>query len=222
MLPTAFTALGAFGGATVFLAVGLWRPAWAVSVALSLTLLGPLGRRLGGRFESLRIRVEDLLCGVISGFAALARAGALTRFVGLSLLYWGLNGLGFYVLARAFHLDLSLVAAFALCGTIAIGVVLPAGPGLVGNFHEFGKFGLEVSLPASVIAGPGMAYIVLTHGLQLLWYVSLGLLFLRSRHVRLKGILGAATSAPGDPGAPARSGCRSEEDPKQGQGPGVA
>lgn len=205
MLPTAFTALGIFGGATAFLAVGLGRPRWAISVVMTLTLLGPLAGRIGGRVEALRLRLEDLLSGLISGFAALAKAGALARFLGLSLVYWAVNCLGFWVLARAFHLDLSLMGAMALCGTIAIGVVLPAGPGLVGNFHEFGKFGLEVSLPGQVIAGPGMAYVVLTHGLQLLWYLGVGLLFLRSRHVRLRGILGGAAREAEEPRTPART-----------------
>ena len=68
--------------------------------------------------------------------------------------------------ARAFHLDLPLVSAYAICGMVAIGIILPAGPGLVGNFHEFGKFGLQISLSAAVIAGPGMAFIVAVHGLQ--------------------------------------------------------
>ncbi|MDY0002536.1 MAG: lysylphosphatidylglycerol synthase transmembrane domain-containing protein [Polyangia bacterium] len=203
MLPTAFTSLAVFGGATAVLALGLWRPRWAVAIALTATLIGPLGRLLGGRMNSLRLRLEDLLIGTISGFAALSRAGSLTKFVGLTLVYWGLNGLGFYVLARAFHLELSVVGAFALCGTIAIGVVLPAGPGLVGNFHEFGKVGLQVSLPASIIAGPGMAYIVLTHGIQLIWYVGVGLLFLRSPHVRERGLLGASEATSEAPRAPA-------------------
>lgn len=196
MLPTGFSALAIFVGATAFLAVGLWRPAWAISVALNLTLIAPLARRMGGRMEALRIRLEDLLEGIISGFAALAMAGVLARFIGISLLYWGLNGLGYFVLARAFHLDMSLVAAFALCGMIAIGILLPSGPGLVGNFHEFGRFGLQVFLPATVIAGPGMAYIVLTHGLHLVWHLATGLAALASKHVRFTRLRSRASLPP--------------------------
>lgn len=197
MMPTAYTALGVFGGATVFLAAGLWRPRFAIGVALTLSLLGPLARRFGGRLEALRQRVEDLLGGLISGFAVLADAGCLARFVVVSVIYWCLNGLGFFVLARAFHLDLPLVNAFAICGMVAIGIILPAGPGLVGNFHEFGKFGLQLTFSAAVIGGPGMAYIVLVHGLQFLWYVGVGLLALRSAHVRLGRVLEATRASAG-------------------------
>ncbi len=196
MMPTAYTALAVFGGATVFLILGLWRPTFAVQAAGWLTLLTPLSRRFGGRLERWRIKVEDLLGGLISGFSALSNAGCLFRFVATSLIYWLFNGLGFYVLARAFHLDLPLVSAYAICGMVAIGIILPAGPGLVGNFHEFGKFGLQISLPAAVIAGPGMAFIVAIHGLQFLWYVGVGLVALRSRHARFSQVIGAVAEKP--------------------------
>ncbi len=191
MMPTAYTALGVFGGATLFLVVGLWRPRFAVGAALWMTLLTPLARRFGGRFERYRSKLEDLLGGLISGFSALSNAGCLFRFVVTSLVYWVFNGLGFYVLARAFHLDLSLMSAYAICGMVAIGIILPAGPGLVGNFHEFGKFGLQISLSAALIAGPGMAYITAVHGLQFIWYVGVGLVALRSGHVRFSAVLQA-------------------------------
>lgn len=196
MMPTAYTALGVFGGATAFLLLGLWRPRIAVGAALWMTLLTPLARRFGGRLERLRAKLEDLLGGLISGFTALSDAGCLFRFVAASLVYWLFNGLGFYVLARAFHLDLSLVSAYAICGMVAIGIILPAGPGLVGNFHEFGKFGLQISLPAAVIAAEGMAFITAVHGLQFIWYVGVGLLALRSRHVRFSQVLQATVRDP--------------------------
>ena len=200
MMPTAYTALAVFGGATLFLTAGLLKADLAVRLALTLSLIGPIAKRRGGRAERIRSRLEDLLHALISGFTALSNAGCLLRFVLASLVYWCFNGLGFYVLARAFHLDLALVNAFAICGMVAIGIILPAGPGLVGNFHEFGKFGLQLSLPASVIAGPGMAFVVLIHGLHFVWYVGLGLLALRSRHVRIARVVQATVSAdpPGD------------------------
>lgn len=196
MMPTAYTALAVFGGATLFLVVGLWRLRFAVRAAGWLTLLTPLSRRFGGRLERLRAKMEDLLGGLISGFSALSDAGCLFRFVAASLIYWLLNGLGFYVLAQAFHLDMPLVSAYAICGMVAIGIILPAGPGLVGNFHEFGKFGLQISLPAAVIAAEGMAFITTVHGLQFIWYVGVGLVALRSRHARFSRVIGAVKPPP--------------------------
>lgn len=194
MMPTAYSALAIFGGAAVFLVAGLWRPSLAVRLFLGLSGLSWLARRRGGRAARIRDRTEDLLRSLLGGFAALSQAGCLARFLGISFVYWVFNGLGFYVLAHAFHLDLGLIGAFAICGMVAIGIILPAGPGLVGNFHEFGRLGLQLSLPAAVIAGPGMAFIVLLHGLHTLWYVGIGLLALRSRHVRLSRVWAAAVA----------------------------
>lgn len=191
MMPTAMTALAIFGGATLFLVVGLTRTDFAVRLFLRLSLLSLLSRRLGGRTKRLHDRLDDSLRSLIRGFGALKSAGALARFLAASLAYWIFNGLGFYVLARAFDLDLELLDAYAVCGMVAIGIVLPAGPGLVGNFHEFGKFGLQLSLPATVIRAEGMAFIMLIHGLQFIWYVGLGLAALRSRHVRFHRVLRA-------------------------------
>ena len=191
MMPTAYTALAVFGTATLFLVAGLARPKTAVKVVLQISLISPLANRFGGRMERLRTRLVDLLDGLISGFAALASAGCLLRFVVTSLISWIFNGLGYYVLAQAFHLELSLVAAYATCGMVAIGIILPAGPGLVGNFHEFGKFGLQISLPAAVLRAEGMAFIVLIHGLHFIWYVTVGLLATRSKHARFSRVLKA-------------------------------
>lgn len=205
MMPTAYTALAVFGGAALFLTVGLLRAEFAVRLALTLSLVGPLAHRWGGRAERFRSRLDDLLRALISGFAALSDAGCLSRFILTSVVYWGFNGLGFWVLSRAFHLDLPLVNSFAICGMVAIGIILPAGPGLVGNFHEFGKFGLQLSVPAAVIAGPGMAYVVLIHGLHFVWYVGLGLLALRSRHVRVSRVVQATVTEAPDEGDAAAS-----------------
>ena len=80
----------------------------------------------------------------------------------------------------------------AVCTVVAIGIVLPAGPGLVGNFHEFGKLGLSLYLPKSVVSGAGMAYLVLVHGLQLVWYVGIGALALALGWVSFEKVVEAA------------------------------
>jgi hypothetical protein len=192
MMPTAYTALAGFGGATVFLIAGLARPTLAVDLVLRLSLITLLARRLGGRWARLEVALRSLLGGLISGLSSLFQARCLFAFVALSLLYWVFNGLGFWLLARAFHLDLPLWHAYAICGVIVVGIILPSGPGLVGNFHEFGRLGLQLGLPAAVVAGPGMAYIVASHGLQFIWYVGVGLLCVRSRHVPFRRLLQAA------------------------------
>jgi hypothetical protein len=122
----------------------------------------------------------------------------LFKYVAVSAVYWFLNGLGFFVLARAFHLDLPLAGGYAVCGLVAIGITLPTGPALVGNFHEFARLGLELYLPAAVVQGAGMAFVVMVHGMQLLWYVGIGFLVLATGQVSFRKMIKATKKKMGE------------------------
>ena len=100
-----------------------------------------------------------------------------------------------WVLALAFHFQLSLMGAFATMGLIGIGIMLPNSPGLVGQFEYFGKLGLSFYLPAGIAAGAGMAYLGLLHGLQLVWYVGVGCLSLLSSHTSFTRVIRASRAA---------------------------
>ncbi len=191
MMATGWTALGIFGGAIVFLVLAMWQPKLAVSVALTLSLVGPLAKTGHPRLVWLRERVAYVLEGIIQGFRTLGRPGLLAKYILVSLVYWAFNGLSFYVAARAFHLGLPVTGALAVCGLVAIGITLPTGPALVGNFHEFGKLGLLLYLPKTTVLGAGMAYLVLVHGLQLVWYVGVGLVVLAGGWVSFEKVVEA-------------------------------
>jgi len=192
MMATGWTAIGVFGGAVVFLILAMWKPGLAVHTALILSLVGPLARTGHPRLIWLRDRVAYVLDGIIQGFRTLGRPVLLAKYVAVSLVYWVFNGLSFYMAARAFHLGLPLSGALAVCGLVAIGITLPTGPALVGNFHEFGKLGLLLYLPKTEVLGSGMAFLVLVHGLQLVWYVGVGLIVLAGGWVSLRKVMEAA------------------------------
>lgn len=202
VMPTAWTALAVFGGALVFLACALAWPERAVRLAMTISLLGPLSRRFPGRLTRVSERAAYVLEGIIQGFRTLGRPSLLVKYVVVSLVYWALNGLGFYLLAFAFHLDLPLTGGYAICGLVAIGITLPSGPALVGNFHEFARLGLELYFPASVVQAGGMAYVVMVHGLQLAWYVGVGFLVLVSGQVSFKRLVRATREPVADPKTP--------------------
>jgi len=58
------------------------------------------------------------------------------------------------------------------------GVVLslPNSPGLVGQFHAGIKLALTAYLPAAIVNSKGVAYAVVLHGLQTVWYVAAGVI----------------------------------------------
>jgi uncharacterized protein (TIRG00374 family) len=182
MMATAYLALAVFSVALVFLVFALWRSEPTVRFCLALTLLPRLAPRLAAV-------IEHKLLDMIRGFAALKDVRNITLFVVWSLVYWGANGAGVWVLAHAFHLELSLVGAYATMGLIGVGISLPNSPGLVGQFQWFTLLGLSLYLgfdpsdPATkhtqlyVIA---LAFAIAQHLLQVAWYVGMGALGLAS------------------------------------------
>jgi hypothetical protein len=197
MMILGWTALAVFGGATLFLALALWRPHRAVSWALRLSLLDAAAKRFGGKAAWVRDRVAYGLEGLILGFRTLKDPVLFIKYLVASVAYWLLNGLGFYILARAFHLGLGLAGGYAVCGLIVIGITLPTGPGLVGNFHEFARLGLGLYLAEAVVKGPGMAYVVAAHLLQLIWYVGVGGVVLATGQVSFRKVV-RATKEPAE------------------------
>ncbi len=142
-----------------------------IALALRLTLLtwlAPARAQQAG--EKLR--------ALISGFRALADRRNFSIFLIQSVVYWASNGLGMWILARQMHLPISLGAAFVIMAFTGVVLSLPNSPGLVGQFHAAIKLGLTAYLPKAVVNSSGMAYAIVLHGIQTLWYIAGGLLSL--------------------------------------------
>jgi uncharacterized protein (TIRG00374 family) len=167
----AWLSLTGFVSLTAFLAVALTWPEATVRTVLRFTLLAHLAPTLGAR-------IADKLRALIEGFKVLHDASNLIPYVAETLLYWGSNGLGMWLLARAMHLDISLGAAFAAMAFTGVLISLPNSPGLVGQFEAGIILALTAYLPASVLGSNGAAYAIAVHGIQFLWYVATGLLAL--------------------------------------------
>lgn len=174
MMPTAYTALGVFSGALVFIVFAMWRPEKTVAFCMKMSLLPRFAPRIAAVIEA---KVLDM----IRGFAVLKDGKQLAAFLVWSVIYWGANGLGVWVLARAFGLELSLVGGFAVMGLVGVGISLPNSPGLVGQFQWFTLLGLSLYLPGvmektSELHAQALAYAITQHLLQVIWYVGMGIL----------------------------------------------
>jgi glycosyltransferase 2 family protein len=164
----AWLSLGGFVGLTLFLiAAQIWTDR-TIAIALRMTLLTWLApARAHQAGEKLR--------SLISGFRALADRRNFSIFLVQSLVYWASTGLGMWILARQMHLPISIGAAFAIMAFTGVVLTLPNSPGLVGQFHAAIKLGLSAYLPATVVNSNGMAYAIVLHGIQTLWYIGAGL-----------------------------------------------
>ncbi len=178
MMPTAYTALGVFSAALVFILFAMWRPEPTVRFCMKMSLLPRFAPRVATVIE---LKVLEM----IRGFAVLKDGRQLTAFLIWSLIYWVANGLGVWVLALAFGLPLSLVGGFAVMGLVAVGISLPNSPGLVGQFQWFTLLGLALYLPGVMdkttdLHATALAYAITQHLLQVGWYVAMGALGIAS------------------------------------------
>jgi uncharacterized membrane protein YbhN (UPF0104 family) len=194
---TAYAALGVFALALVFLIGALKWPERSVQFWLRLSLLPRFAPRLAAVIERKAL-------DMIRGFEVMRDTRNLTLFVVWSLVYWVCNGLGVYLLARAFDLPLTLVGAFATMGLVAVGITLPNSPGLVGQFQWFTLLGLSLYLPGAAtkgtaIYGTAFAFANLHYGLQVVWYVLCGALGLATRYVSFHDLWDARKTGEAQP-----------------------
>jgi len=130
-------------------------------------LFGLLPQRIASRFGW----TAELF---FQGMNGLNRLRVLLPVSFLSLLCWLLHGMYYYLLFESLNLNLSLWAALVLQVVIGIGVMLPAGPGYIGNFEYATVVGLALF---GIEREAAFAYLLLAHTFQFVPLVAGGLLF---------------------------------------------
>ena len=166
----------AFAGLLAFLALAYRNRARAVR--LTARLLAPISERLARR-------VAGMMDAFIHGLRLVPSRGKLALFFALTAAYWALNGWGMQVLARGFQLDLGLVDAYTVLGVLVVGVMIPAGPGMVGTFQGAVVLGLSLFVSHEAAVLRGLAYANVLWAVQLGFQTALGLAYLFSRHVQV-------------------------------------
>jgi hypothetical protein len=138
-----------------------------------------------------------MLDAFIHGLRVVPSGRKVALFFLLTATYWGLNAWGMSLLARGFGLELGAIQACAVLGVLVVGVMIPAGPGMIGTFQGAVVVGLALFVPREVVATRGTAFANVLWAVQLVQVTALGLFFLFSRHIQL----GRLTAAPDAVGA---------------------
>lgn len=154
-----WVSLGVFVSASVGLALFVWRRAFAERI-LAATV-GRVSAKISG---ALIETMETFSRGVRS----LHGGGRLWWFLLLTAVYWSANAMGMWWLARGFGFALPWYAGWGLLGTLVVGLMIPTGPGFLGNFQYFVQEGLRLYLPGSTAGAAGLAMGLIQNGLQLL------------------------------------------------------
>jgi uncharacterized protein (TIRG00374 family) len=153
-----------------------------LAVRLTHRLLDPVSPRVAER-------AAGMMDAFIHGLRLVPSRRKVAAFFSLTFLYWAINGWGIQIFARSFGFDLSLVAAYTVLGVLVVGVMIPAGPGMVGTFQAAVVGGMSL-----FVGGAGeraFAFANVLWLVQLLQQVVLGLVFLFSRHIRLARVFEA-------------------------------
>lgn len=175
-----YAALALFSCAFIALGMFLWQR--RLAVRLTQWGVGLVSPKLG---QLLAEKVGNVADGLRS-------IGSLELGVGFlveSLLYWGINALGVWWLGRGVGLPMELGHAVAVMGVLAIGILLPTGPGLFGNFQLAVVACLKLFFPESVVAQQGAVFVFLLYVLQSSVMIVFGIVPLYSLHLRLRDLL---------------------------------
>jgi uncharacterized protein (TIRG00374 family) len=211
MMPTAYAALAVFSAALVFLGFAMRWPQKTVEIAVTLT---------GARWYAPRLAEvgREKLLNMISGFLVITDRKNLFWFVLWSAVYWAANGLSVWVLAQGFGLGLTMVGAFATMGLVAVGITLPNSPGLVGQYQWFTQLGLSLYLGEAGHGATGLAFAIVLHGVQVIWYMLMGGIALATPYMSFRELWTARTL---DDGEERPAGADVETDsPAEGSPPG--
>jgi hypothetical protein len=136
-------------------------------------------------------KVSGMMDAFIHGLRLVPSRGKVALFFVLTLCYWGLNAWGMSLLARGFGIQLGALASLTVLGVLVVGVMIPAGPGMVGTFQAAVILGLSLFLPKATIDVRGAAYANVLWALQIAQQVTFGLVFLFSRHIRFGQLFAA-------------------------------
>lgn len=173
-------AVSVFGAAFAGLLLFLWQRALAVRlIELTFGLLS----------KSLASKVAAKVGSIAEGIRSIAVPRLAMGFLFESLAYWSLNALGMWVLMRAVGMDLSIGHAVALMGILAIGILLPAGPGMFGNFQLAVSVGLRLFLADEIVGSAGALYIFLLYAIQALLICTAGIVPLYALRLRMSDLM---------------------------------
>ncbi|QQR88936.1 MAG: flippase-like domain-containing protein [Myxococcales bacterium] len=182
-----YTMLIVFAAAFIMLGLFLYQRKFALKLV----------RKTIGLFsDRLSHLVSEKLDSLANGLGVLSRPALFVPFVVETLLYWGINALGMWFLARGCGLPIGLDHAVGLVGILALGVLLPAGPGLFGNFQLAVSVGLKLYLAESIVAGPGSVFIFLLYTIQASFVALVGLIPVYTMKLHMKDLL-TRPSSPG-------------------------
>jgi uncharacterized protein (TIRG00374 family) len=141
---------------------------------------------LGRRLHAFVLHVFD---GFIDGLRSLPQKSMVLGFTAHTMVYWAINAAGVMLLALGCGLDIGMAGSSAVMGVLAVGILLPTGPGYFGNFQASVMIALSMFLPDEVIRDRGSVFIFILYLSQVGVTLLAGVAGMLDSHASLKGIM---------------------------------
>lgn len=150
---------------------------------LTMRIVGVVSPRLA-------TRLSGMMGGLADGLRSLPDPRLMGPFLFQTAIYWVVNALGMWFLGWGCGLDMTPAQGFAVMGVLAMGILLPAGPGLFGTFQLSVFVALRMYLPENVVMREGAAYVFLMYLCQFVFHTVAGLGALWVEHIKASDALG--------------------------------
>jgi glycosyltransferase 2 family protein len=153
----AWLAMAVFVAAFLLMLLFYWRR--EQGVRLVQALFGRISQRAASR-------VADVVTGVAEGLRFLPAPRRLAPFAAETMLYWGLNACGLWLLGRGTGLELGLDQAAVVMGVLGLGILTPTAPGYFGTFQLSIYVGLAMFVDAAHVTGEGSVFVFVAYVCQ--------------------------------------------------------
>lgn len=141
---------------------------------------------LGKKMHGFVMHVFD---GFIDGLKSLPQKSIILGFTMHTMIYWAINAAGVMLLAMGCDLDIGIAGASAVMGVLAVGILLPTGPGYFGNFQASVMIALAMFFPDEILRGRGAVFIFILYLSQVGVTLAAGIAGMFDSHASLKGII---------------------------------
>lgn len=158
-----------------------------LAMAMSPQVVGRLVDMTIGRvIPVLGSKLAGLARGIAEGLAALPSPLALLGFLLGTLVYWAINALGMWLLARGCGLPIDFLEACAIMAVLGLSLLVPGGPAQFGIFHYGMALGLGMFVDQALVLERGSVLIFWMYVTQLSLGSLLGVLAQRRLGIEWK------------------------------------
>lgn len=153
-------------------------------------------RAVDGVLRLFSPRLAKAAVSMLDAFISALHLGSgfkAVLFFLLTVLYWGLAGFGLWLLAPGFGFHITALMTATILALQVVGVMIPAGPGMIGTLQLFTQIGLSLFVADafarnSPVAAHAAAFANTTWMMQFGVQIGLGLTFMLLGHVALRGL----------------------------------